>query len=276
MVSLGKQSGLPITFDPETLTLTFPDVVETGEVSERTFAEMKKFIREETAQPTRESVYSVWRRVARKSDAPRMKQARLRYDLTLIPPGKFVGSMGEEFFRTAGHYHTKKPGHALPLPEVYEVLYGRAYWIIQRPDPRDPARLEEIYAIEAGPGEKAIMLPGFGHVSVNAFDGPLLMANWIDDTFEYDYGPYERFRGAGYWMVEGLMPDTIEFEKNTHYGAVPELKKLRPKELPEFGLLSSKPAYTPVEDLAKLRFLSAPEEFTHTLTLDHCYRPIVQ
>ncbi len=293
VVSLEKISGLPITFDPQMLELSWDDSVIVGEVSERPFDEMKKFIRAEAARPTGDPIYVVWRRVSRKADVTRIQNEKLRYDLTMIPPGAFLppnshgpvriaegrrpeaGYSHAEFFRTAGHYHKRKTGHALPLPEVYEVLYGRAYWIIQRAHPGDPARLEEVYAVEAGPGEKAVMLPGFGHISVNAFSEPLLMANWIDDTFAYDYEPYERFRGGGYWVGEGLLPETIEFEKNTNYASVPELKKLRPNELPAFGLLRSQPTYALVSALAHLRFLSAPEEFTHTLTLDRCYRPVV-
>ncbi len=242
---------------------------------------MRGYIREPEAHANRETIYTVWREVARSDDGGRIRAAHLRYDITVIPPGCFAGNR-REFFRTAGHYHPLKPGTAVAYPEVYEVISGRAYWLIQRParpaggpQAANPAVIEEIYAIEAGPGVKAVMLPGFGHISVNAFAEPLVMANWIGDGFDYEYAPYRRFHGGGYWILEGESPDSIEFELNRNYERVPELKKMAPREVPEFGLLYSQPLHALARDLGKLRFLNSPEEFTDLLTLDHCYRTVV-
>lgn len=269
MISLEKQSGLAITLDSENLTLNFSDDVAVGRVSHRTFEEMRKFIREPGAKPSYDPIYTVWRQVSKKIDPEAIEKAGLRYDLTLIPTGKFISDSHAEFFRTAGHYHKTE------LPEVYEVLHGRAYLIIQRPSRSDFSRIEEIYAIEAGVGEKIVIPPGFGHISVNPYEQPLLLANLISQTVEYDYQPFSERRGAGYWVMEGPTAETIEFEPNNNYASVPELKKLRPKEVPELGLLRSKPAYTLTDGIEKLHFLNAPEEFQNILTIDYCYQVIV-
>lgn len=270
--SLERQSGLPIAFDPGAAAIHRSPSVVGGEENVRTAAEMREYVSEPSAHPTRETVYAVYRNLARPPDASAIAQAKLRYDITVIKPGFFIGER-KEFFRTAGHYHPVKAETGIAYPEVYEVISGRAYWLLQRPHAQDRARLEEIYLVEAGPGEKAVMLPGFGHISVNVHSEPLILSNWINDTFRYDYEPYQRFRGGGYWVVERAL-DLIEFEKNPHYREVPELTKLRPREVPEFGLLKSRPAYSLASELAKLRFLSAPEEFLSLLTLEKCYRPL--
>lgn len=270
--SLERQSGLPLAFDPETNEIHWPDMVSVASTNQRSAHEMREYIRDPEAAAERETIYSVWRGVARTEDAERIRAEHLRYDITVIPPGRFAGDR-REFFRTAGHYHPQKSGTAVAYLEVYEVLSGRAYWLIQQPRTENSAIIEEIYAIEAGPGAKAIMLPGFGHISVNAFSEPLVMANWIGDAFAYDYEPYRRFRGAGYWVLEGESSDSIEFEANPNYERVPELKKIAPREMPELGLVRSRPLYALARDLEKLRFLNSPEEFTALLTLDRCYRP---
>ena len=291
LVSLERRAGLPLALDPRTATLRWPDGISVGEVSERTLAELAPFLADAAARAERVVIYTVYRNMARREDLDRIRASRLRYDITVIPPGSFAGAT-REFFRTAGHYHASDPKSAVPYPEVYEVISGRAYWLLQRPArllagparlpagqaggprPGDPATLGEIYAVEAGPGEKAVMLPGFGHLTANAFDEPLVMANWIRDDFAYDYGPYRALRGGGYRIICGSVPDTIEFEENGNYREVPELVKLRPREVPGLGLTRSRPLYALSGELEQLRFLCEPAAFASTLTLEHCYRAI--
>jgi len=268
--SLERASGLPIAFDPVTNHIQTPANVSLGAVSERTQSELAPFLADDTPA-TNEVVYTVYRNIARANDQSAIERAKLRYDITVIPPGSFRGPR-REFFRTAGHYHAKKPGTAVAYPEVYEVIAGRAYWVIQKPAD-DDATIEAVYAIEAGPGEKAIMLPGFGHVSVNAFSEPLVMANWISNAFEYDYEPFRRLRGAAYWICDG--DGTIAFEPNVNYRAVPNLAKLRPQENPELGLVRHQPLYTLAARLDALAFLNTPEGFSASLTLDRCYRAVL-
>ncbi len=271
LISLERQSGLPIAFDPAANAIHWPAGVAVGTTSARSAEEMREYIREPGAHADQETIYTVYREAARSDDEERIRASRLRYDITVIPPGHFAGER-REFFRTAGHYHPLKPDTRFTYPEVFEVIAGRAYWLLQRPNRNDPAVIEEIYVIEAGPGEKAVMLPGFGHISVNAFAEPLVMANWISDAFVYDYEPYRTLRGGGYWAVEGPTPETIEFERNPHYTSVPDLVKLRPAEVPELGLLRSQPLYALVQHLEHLQFLNEPEKFRDILTIEHCYR----
>lgn len=276
--SIEHQSGLPIAFDPLSGAIHWPEGIAADKAHVRSFAEMREQIREPEASPPRDAVYTVYRHVARKVDAAAIRNARLRYDITIIPPGCFRGTRNE-FVRTAGHYHTLLPGGpssgGMTYPEVYEVISGRADWLIQRPRAENPSTLEAVFLIEAGPGEKALIPPGFGHISINAGTNPLVMANWISEDCTYDYGPFRKFRGGGYWLLEGEMPGTIECERNPGYAAVPELEKLRPKEIPELGLVRSRPLYSLAREPERLRFLNDPEPFLGLLGIDTCYRRVV-
>lgn len=269
--SLERKIGLPIAFDPTSNTIQMTEGIVFGERTERTFSDMQKYISEPGAKAQNNTIYSVYRNVSRQSDVTAIRSSHLRYDITVIPPGFFVGEK-KEFVRTAGHYHPERPGSRTRYAEAYEVISGRAYWILQRPNFSNPSEIEEIYIVDAGPGEKLVMIPGFGHMLVNAFPETLITANWINDTFTYDYRPYEQLRGSGYWMLEGPTPDTIEFVKNTNYTKVPELRKLRPSDVPEFGLIRGEPGYRLVGDFQKLDFLSNPERYQELLTIEHCYR----
>lgn len=296
--SIEHQSGLPIALDPMSGVLHLSESTTAEATSVRTFEEMRDFIREPDARPvsgkpladvgaaaptarasggarpTQDVIYTVYRGVARRDDAERIAAAKLRYDITLLSPGCFAGER-REFFRTAGHYHAPVAHTTTTYPEVYEVISGRANWIMQRPSAHDVAKLAEIYVIAAGPGEKAIIPSGFGHMMINAHAEPLVAANWIHSSCSYDYEPFRTFRGCGYWALEGQAAGTVEFALNPHYATVPNLGKLRPREVPELGLIRSRPLYALAGELEKLAFLSDPERFADILALDRCYRRVV-
>lgn len=231
-IDLQKISGLPIFFNEKKMNLEFHGNFPIIKKSERTLDELRPYLKNPDVKNRLNPIYHVWRYVHLVSD--------LRYDITLLPPG----TIGEEFVKTAGHYHK-------PYPEVYEVLSGRAYFLIQ-------SELE-VYLVEAGPGEKFVIPPLFGHNTINVFNKPLLMANWVSEKAIYDYVPYKNYHGAMYYFLKNN--DAVDIVKNQNYGFVPEIKKIRPKEYPGFGILKNKPIYSLIDNLDKLRFLNYPEEF---------------
>ncbi len=259
MVDLQKISGLPLFFDKKRQDLVFnngdfPFV----EKSERTLNELRPYLRNPEVAKGSNPVYRVWRRAHLRQDDGKVKQSQLRYDLTLIPPGQ----IGDEFVKTAGHYHKNKNGLGVSYPEIYEVLRGRAYFFIQRPG-KDFKNIESAILVEAGPGEKFLIPPSYGHNTINVFDEPLFLANWVSDSAEYDYEPYKSLGGASYhFLAEGNL---IDIMKNPASVSVSEIKKMCPKEYSEFDLVKEKPLYSLVNNLEKLKFLNHPEEFKKEL-----------
>lgn len=187
---------------------------------------------------------------------------KLRYDVTEMPQNKIAG----EFAKTFGHYHQE------PYPELYEVLEGRAYFLLQKHE-RDPGDIKEAYAVEADAGEKAIMPPGFGHLSINIGSGKLALGNWIG-LVEYDYETIKKFHGGCYYVL--YRGQTIEFEKNPNYKSVPELKKLKLRDLPELGIKNDKahPILDLKNSLEKLEWLVKPEKYLNLLTIENLYKEI--
>ena len=255
MIDLQKISGLPIFLNKKKMTLEFKSDFPFIKKSERSLKELEPYLKNPKINKGPDPVYRVWRYAHLKKDDKRIKTANLRYDLTLIPPG----TIGGEFAKTAGHFHLNKIGTNLPYPEIYEVLFGRAYFLIQSPS-KNFENIKAVRLIEAGPGEKVLVTPEFsGNTTINVFNEPLLMANWISESAIYDYESYKNNHGALYYfLADG---NTVNIIKNPNYESAAELKKIRPKEWPEFGLIKNQPLYSLVNNLDKLRFLNYPEEF---------------
>ena len=193
------------------------------------------------------------------TDADTIKRHRLRYDMTIIPPLQ----MGLEFVKTYGHYHPRvnpKWGHT--YPEVYEVLDGEAHYLLQRA--QNEHSVDEVILVKATRGDKVIVPPNYGHVTINPLEKTLKMANWVSRSFESLYEPYTQLHGGAYYeLINGRMLH------NRAYDNVPEIRIAYPKEAPECGLVKRKPMYELIEEPFLLEFLTAPEK--HSALFDELY-----
>ncbi|MDD1709733.1 MAG: glucose-6-phosphate isomerase [Methanoregulaceae archaeon] len=142
------------------------------------------------------------------SDREWLLSQRLRYDITAIVSRDICG----ERVKTKGHYHPASPS-GMGFPEIYEVLIGHAHYILQE------RNLSHVILVDALEKDIIIVPPGYGHVTINAGETDLIMANIVSTAFESEYGEYERKRGAAYYeMSDGT------FLKNPAYSRVPDLR----------------------------------------------------
>ncbi|HOS82172.1 MAG TPA: glucose-6-phosphate isomerase family protein [Methanolinea sp.] len=196
--------------------------------------------------------YLMFRDIARSPvDRAWLSERHLRYDVTCIPPRDLCG----EFVKTKGHYHPDNPS-GMGYPEVYQVLSGRAHFLLQRRD------LGRIVLVPAGEGETVLVPPGYGHVTINPGEGDLVMANIVSSCFESDYRFYEENRGAAYYeLVSG------ELEKNPRYPSVPPAETRQPHEITP-GPWRDGSLYGYVERRDEiLCALVYPERYMHTLSI---------
>ncbi|MDD5474065.1 MAG: glucose-6-phosphate isomerase family protein [Candidatus Methanoperedens sp.] len=183
-----------------------------------------------------------------KNDALIMKEHGLRYDITVIPPRM----MGCEFVKTAGHYHPKVPGSDTTFPEIYEVLRGEARYLMQKPEDDG---IMDVILINASEGDKVIIPPGYGHLTINASNKVLKMANWVARDFESIYAPIKEKGGGAYFILDkGIV-------KNPGYDSVPEIRLLEPSNFKEIGVQKNREMYGLVKDIKKLEFLTEPQEY---------------
>ena len=268
MISLEKYSGLPIQMRDD-YSLVFGSGLAPVTPQIREFSAMKNFLKDEVGSYLRRDVYHMYRDVSMPEHRETIHEAKLQYDITVIPPGK----MGDEFVKTIGHYHQFKSGTNIRYPEVYEVVYGKLFELIQSAS-SDLERLHEVYLVEVNRGEKLIVPPGFGHVSINPTDDVLVLANWqlLDNKGIYE--PYEARNGGAYYVIQaerlstsGTISSDFEFLPNLHYNQVPPLVYARTRDFPQYDLRVALPMYlTGVKNLKALEFLTSPENYMDELT----------
>lgn len=181
-----------------------------------------------------------------RSDKEKLLQNNLRYDITIIPPNM----LGCEYIKTAGHYHPNASG-SVTYPELYEVLDGEALYLLQNQD------LSDVVAIYASAGDKVIVPPGYGHVTINSSNKTLKMANFVARSFSSLYEPYRNKKGGAYyftkdgWIKNARCPEAAELRRVQ----APDSSSLR-----KLGLSKNKEMYPLFKESGLLDILTAPEQ----------------
>jgi glucose-6-phosphate isomerase len=161
--------------------------------------------------------------------------------------------LGAEYTKTLGHYHPMIPGAGLSYTEIYEVLEGVAHYLLQK---EENGKITDAVLVKAEKGDKIIMPPDYGHVTINPGRKELKMSNLVSSKFSSVYQPYKDKHGGAYYELEK------GFVKNGNYGKVPELRIVDAKRIPELGLKKTEEIYSLVrKDLTKLGFLNKPQEY---------------
>lgn len=243
MIDLQETSGLPLKAEDDGL-LVFAGGLPAVEPQIRYKREMLDVLLDPEAKGP-EELYYMYRGVCRPEDKELLAEYGLRYDVTVIRAGR----IGREYIKTAGHYHPLKEGTDTSYPEVYEVLSGRAHYLLQTEPGEDGV---EALLIEAFPGDKVLIPPGYGHITINPGNVPLIMSNWVAADFASVYGPVRELGGGAYFEIAAAGGDE-EFIVNPNYRPTPSLAARRVEDWPQFGLVAGSPMY--------LEFLKNPDQF---------------
>jgi glucose-6-phosphate isomerase, archaeal len=211
-IDLTERSGLPISLDLETGELTATGDVDLGEQGERRLSQLRDVLADPDAATDDRICYRTYRGVGTKSDLELLEKQVLRYDITVTLPGL----IGREFMKTAGHYHSTAPDGVV-YPEIYEVLHGEAVFIMQLggdSEPTEPVYVHDWFQACAQ-GEAVVIPPGWGHVTINVGDEPLVVSDLIASSCANDYNTFRSARGAvTYYGRDGDRP---WFKTNANY-----------------------------------------------------------
>jgi len=180
-----------------------------------------------------------------------IKSHHLRYDITVIPPGM----LGLEYTKTVGHYHPKVPGTDISYPAIYQVLEGYATYLLQKVEHENEDAFLDVVVITAEKGDLVLVPPEYGHVTINASENTLKMANWVCSDFFSIYEPIKRLSGASYFLLKD------GFAKNSLYRNILPIRYLKPLDCNCFGLIFGENIYTLVHKIKKLEFLTSPQNF---------------
>ncbi len=257
MADLSEIAGYPLKLDRKTAAVSFGPEMRMPLYSTRELDALRPVLLDSNVTG-QEVAYWMYRNCGQPDDTEMREEHALRYDLTVFP-----GVMlGPEYMKTFGHYHPLIPGQDLAYPEVYEILSGEALYVMQRVDDftvsPDEMTIEDVIMVRASAGQKIIMPPGYGHVTINPLAEPLVMSNWVSDRFSSFYGSVEDARGFAWYVVNsGGEPSYLE-NKNYAQG-VPNVHWAEVREVPELGIVSDRPLYQlGIEAPEALEFLNDP------------------
>lgn len=182
-----------------------------------------------------------------RTDREKLLAQGLRYDITIIPPGM----LGREYMKTAGHYHPTVAGGSVTYPELYEVLEGEALYLLQNSD------LSDVVVVYASEGDKVLVPPDYGHVTINRSNKTLKMANFVARDFSSLYEPYRQKGGGAYFFTrEGWI-------KNPKCSQAAELRRIEAPDragLARIGLAKGREMYPLLREPGALEFLTRPDE----------------
>ncbi len=164
------------------------------------------------------------------------------------------GSLGREFLRSQGHVHSVSPETGVGYSELYEFWYGSGLVYMQS---SAEAEVDDVIVVEAGPGEKVAIPPGWAHATVNIGDDPMVFGAVYAPGAELLYEPLRRRRGtAHYVLADGTL------EANPAYRRVPKARRQSPHAFPGLGIAPGQPALVALaQDEGCLDFVSRPEAF---------------
>ncbi len=263
MIDLTKVSGLPIEVADDYKLKLKDDSLESGDSSARTFSEMVPVLYDKNAKSAIDEMYYMNRDIRRKEDRSKIENYHVRYDVTVVP----AAMIGDEYNKTVGHYHANIPGSNIAHPEMYEVLNGKALFLLQKMDD-EMKNVLTILAVEAKTGDKVIYPPNYGHIIVNIGEDTLVTANWVSSDTKSEYEPIKERAGMAIYVVKGK-DGKPAFVKNENYKDQPELHMMNmsDKLKSDFGIEPTEPMYvTGMRNPELLDFLNHPAKYAVQLS----------
>lgn len=123
-----------------------------------------------------------------------LRQLPLSYDLTVLSPQP----MGWECSKTHGHLHASSTGELPGYPELYEVLEGKAGFLVQ--DLLPGPRVSTVTLITASAGDTVVIPPGLHHVTINLGDTALVVGDLVARASDDDYRHLREAQGMAYFV----------------------------------------------------------------------------
>ena len=218
--------------------------------NKRRLAEMKEVVFDKNFYSTADKdmiLYYMYRNVCRPNDGRLIEKYRLRYDITIVPSLL----LGEEYIKTVGHHHPIAKDN-LTYTEIYEVLSGKAHYLLQK---LENGKVVDVVLVKAKEKDKVSIPPNYGHITINPSKETLIMANWVSCDFNSTYELIREKHGGAYFE---LVED--RFLKNEGYTDLPSLRIVKAEPYKMFP--HSKNLYTLFLENPKLfGFLNHPEEY---------------
>ena len=201
-----------------------------------------------------EPYYDFYKAIVDDRVRTKFSDVNLRYDSTVI----MEGYAGNEFKKTAGHYHCLIPGKTVSYPELYQVIKGTALFVMQRVNDNAMVEgnmlVEDVILAEVHAGESIVVPPDFGHCTVNIGTGTMVFVNLVSCDSHNSYESVKNSVGMCCYVLRNAN-GTYRIEKNPHYDFACQPRIVVPADSPILGIKKNMPVYT--------SFLNAPEIYRY-------------
>jgi glucose-6-phosphate isomerase len=244
MIDLSNVAGFGVYLEPKTLTLALSPEVHSAPPVVRRLDEVRSLLRDPRATGP-EHLYTIYMDIRVPAVAEALRGHGLGYGAVVYNHG----AVGREALRSQGHVHSAPVATGLAYSELYEFWYGRGLVYMQDGAGAD---VEDVIVVEAGPGDKVAIPPGWAHATVNVGDGPMAFGAVYALDAQLLYEPLRRLQGtAHYVLADGTL------EENPRYRHVPPARRCAAHRIPEQGIEPGRPALS--GDVARLDFVAHPE-----------------
>ena len=180
-------------------------------------------------------VYGIAMDVGKTSHRGELRRRGLLFGVVAYASGK----LGREFVRSQGHVHAVSRHCQCSTPELIEIWQGRAVVYMQESASDDPGRC---FAVEAEPGDKVVVPPGWAHCVINVDPGEVMVFGaWCVRDYGFDYGAV-RAHGGLAWFPLSDESRNVKWERNPTY-KVDRIVKTRPHEHAELNVSREIPIY---------------------------------
>jgi len=140
--------------------------------------------------------------------------------------------------RSQGHVHAISSPLRMSTPELIEIWQGNAIIYAQEKVLDDPGHC---VAIEAGPGDKVVIPPGWAHCIINGnLEARMMFGAWCDRQYDSIYDDVRAHGGLAWRPL--LREDGIEWQRNSTY-AHAQLVSRHARAYPELGVSDALPIY---------------------------------
>ena len=119
----------------------------------------------------------------------------LEWDITILMNGK----VGDEYFKTKGHFHN--PLNGIPPAEAYQVLEGEGKLLMQD-------QKNNVFICDVKEGETMFIEGNYAHGLMNTGGKPLVVVGCVPVEAGHAYGPIEDLGGFARLVTEkGIIPN---------------------------------------------------------------------
>jgi glucose-6-phosphate isomerase, archaeal len=226
--------GLDVRFSKDTLDFSYGPSLFGPVLEYRSLDSIRGSLRDANCSGP-DPVYAIAMDVGRVEDLQELKRRMLLFGIVAYARGK----LGDEPVRSQGHVHTVSPHCGWSTPELFEIWEGNAVIYGQEKSGDETGRC---VAVEAVPGDKVVIPPGWAHYVVNAAaNSRLVFGAWCDRQYGFDYKEMRAHQGLA-WFPLASSSGKIRWERNPRYSPSSLVVK-EARDYPELDLPSAMPIY---------------------------------